>query len=93
MPLTFDDNSAIDKFNRCKHQAVLLEKEVTNDGGIMVSDYAWHLRDWLLSDPSVPQAAKDEVRSWKTPLPCQELFVYRDVRARKRLIVTLSCSV
>ena len=34
MPLTFDDNSAIDKFNRCKHQAVLLEKEVTNDGGI-----------------------------------------------------------
>jgi len=41
MPLTFDDNSAIDKFNRCKHQAVFLEKEVTNDGFIRFSDYAW----------------------------------------------------
>src|SRR5271166_3980864 len=89
MPLTFDDNCAIDKFNKCKQQAAFLEQEITNEGFLRFSDYAWHLRDWLKRDPSVPQAAKDEVRPWKDPLPCHELLVCRDViNADKHLKIT-----
>jgi hypothetical protein len=79
MPLTFDDDSALDRFNRCKQQAALLDQEVTNDGFIRFADYAWHLRDWLLGDPTVPQAAKDEVLSWKTTPPCLELCICKDI--------------
>ncbi len=79
MPLTFDDDSALDKFNRCKQQAAFVDQEVTNEGFIRFADYAWHLRDWILRDPTVPQAAKDDVLSWKTSPPCPELAICKDI--------------
>ena len=79
MPLTLDDDSALDRFNRCKQQAAFLDQEVTNYGFIRFADYAWHLRDWILSDPTAPQAAKNEVLSWKPTPPCSQLCICQDV--------------
>jgi hypothetical protein len=90
MPLTFDDNTARDKFNRCKRDAASLDQEVTTDGFVTFAENAWHLRDWILQDPVVPQAARDEVGPWKTTKPIPELSVCQDIaNSNKHMKITL----
>jgi hypothetical protein len=79
MALTFDDNTALDKFNRCKREASFLDQELTTDGFVRFAETAWHLRDWIVEDATVPQSAKEEVLRWKTTKPIPELGVCQDI--------------
>jgi hypothetical protein len=79
MPLNFDDESALDKLSRCKQQALFMDQEVNHDAFIRFAYYVWYLHDWILFDPRVPKAAKDEVLSWNKTPPCPQLCICKDI--------------
>jgi hypothetical protein len=79
MPLTFGGMSAHDKLSRCKEEAASLDQEVNTEGLRRFAGHAWHLCDWIMKDPTIPAAAKDEVSAWRNSPPIPELSACKDI--------------
>jgi hypothetical protein len=62
LSLTFDLKSARDLLAKVKRDAAALDVQVTSDRlfNFIVTSYC--LIDWVKTDPTVPQSAKDDVK-------------------------------
>jgi hypothetical protein len=89
MPLLLAHKSTADKLNSLKQEAASLLRGVNTEGFIRFADHAWHLRDWIMTDPSVPRAAKDEASSFQHAPPIQALCICKDIiNSHKHMEIT-----
>ena len=61
MSLTYSFEKARDLFEKMDRDAESLEKAVSGDTSFNFVITAFHLKDWVEQDPSVPQSAKDDL--------------------------------
>ncbi len=63
MSLTYSFNSATDLLEKLKREVASFNEEVTGDKLFNLAITAYHITDWVKEDPSVPQAAKNDLHT------------------------------
>ena len=63
MSLTYSFETANDLLEKLRREAAGLDEEVTGDKFFNFIITAYHITDWIKSDPTVPVSAKDDISS------------------------------
>ena len=86
MSLTYSFNKARDLFEKMSRDAMSLEETVSGDRAFNFVITAFHIKDWIKQDHSVPQSAKDDLKN----IYANKYFqICRDLaNASKHMIIT-----
>lgn len=86
MSLTYSFEKARNLFDKMSREASVLEEDVSGDKAFNFVVTAYHLKDWIEKDSSVPQAARDDLRTIRADRHFQ---ICRDLaNASKHMVIT-----